>query len=347
MLLSKSHAERVVLLLIPCSAFALTMLLASGCLSADEPDEKQVIAEAWKGMEGEWISYRGGGYDIKKISPKREVYQRFFLNGDQRGEQDNAMNLSIREGMLFYSKVDEKGGVVYESVYKLYNDRLYELNHSFKVGQSGKPNSSEFRRTTEPIETWLRAAREGDVQTLSRMLAEDHNPNATAAGSVNALTFAAANGKLDAIRLLVDKGADISAQSACYGTRALVEAAKFGQTDACKLLLELGANIQDGHNFRMTPLHETAYHGRLETARFLIAEGADLNATNNMGGTALHVAVSRAGGPNKGVRAGAAEVAKLLIAKGASQALKSKNGKTPLDIARENNLKELVTLLEK
>ena len=333
-----------------CVFLMLSMLVVSSGLTvvqADEPNPKQVIAEAWKGMEGEWITYRGGGYDIKRITPNREVFQRFSLNGEQRGQQETAMSLSIREGLLFYSKTDDQGEVVYESVCKLYNDRLYELNNSFKIDQSGRPNSSEFRRTTEPIEKWLRAAREGDIKTLGSMLAEGFNPNGTASGSVTALTFAAAHGKLDAIRFLVGKGADISAKSAWYGTRALVEAAKFGQTDACKLLLELGANIQDGHNFDMTPLHETAFHGQFDTARFLVTEGADLNAKNKNGGTALHVAVFRAGGPNKEVRAGATAVAKLLIAEGASRELKANDGKTPLDIAREAELKELVQLLTK
>lgn len=333
-----------------CSILTLS-LLALGCCSAviqaEDAKPKDWVAEAWKGMEGEWIAYRGGGYAIKRISPQHEVYQSFYLNGEEQGQQSTAMNLSVRSGMLFFSKTDDQGEVVYEGICKLYNDRLYEVNNSFKIDQSGKPNTREYRRLDAPIEQWLRAAREGDVKTLSRMLAEGADPNATAPSSVTALAFAAAAGKLDAIRLLIDKGADVSAQSAWYGTRALVEAAKFGQKDACKLLLELGANIQDGHNFNMTPLHETAFHGRLDTARFLIAEGADLNAKNKNGATPLHIAIYRAGGRNAEVRTGAIAVAKLLIAKGASQELKTKDGKTPLEIAREAKLQEVVQLLEK
>ena len=79
--------------------------------------------------------------------------------------------------------------------------------------------------------------------------------------------------------------------------------------------------------------------------QFLRIEGP--NAKNKNGGTALHIAVFRAGGPNKEVRAGATAVAKLLIAEGASRELKANDGKTPLDIAREAELKELVQLLTK
>ena len=44
--------------------------------------------------------------------------------------------------------------------------------------------------------------------------------------------------------------------------------------------------------------------------------------------------------------AGASESAQLLLAHGANPKLKDKEGKTPLDYARESGNSELVTLLE-
>ena len=67
-------------------------------------------------------------------------------------------------------------------------------------------------------------------------------------------------------------------------------------------------------------LHRAAFRGRLENVRFLIQDGADVNATNkDYKQTPLHIA-----------NEGHLEIAKLLVEKRAKVNATDKHGKTPL-----------------
>ena len=81
-----------------------------------------------------------------------------------------------------------------------------------------------------------------------------------------------------------------------------------------------------------TPLHRAARHGQQESAKRLIADGADVNAKDKWGWRPLHCAVFDA---HK-------ELAELLIANGADVSVKDKGGFRPLHYA---NLKDVVEML--
>ena len=89
--------------------------------------------------------------------------------------------------------------------------------------------------------------------------------------------------------------------------------------------LDVNARVQpEGWSFsNHSHLSFAAWKNDMEAARWLIANGADVNAKNEIGGTPLHTAAHY----------NAAEVAKLLIANGAEVNAKQKEGWTPLDIA--------------
>jgi hypothetical protein len=69
-----------------------------------------------------------------------------------------------------------------------------------------------------------------------------------------------------------------------------------------------------------TPLHDAIREGDLDTAKRLIAEGADVSATNKRGNTALHTAA----------RYGRIEIAELALAKGADLEARNARDHTPL-----------------
>lgn len=74
------------------------------------------------------------------------------------------------------------------------------------------------------------------------------------------------------------------------GRTMIHEAAKCGETEAVRLLLESGANMlapsaEDG----MTSLHYAAMSGNLETLELLLTNGADLQTRTTSGATALHI----------------------------------------------------------
>jgi len=69
------------------------------------------------------------------------------------------------------------------------------------------------------------------------------------------------------------------------------QAAMTGNTAAVEQHIRAGTDINAKEDLSgSTPLMVATTFGKVEVARFLISEGADLDARNNSGGTALHVA---------------------------------------------------------
>jgi ankyrin repeat protein len=132
-----------------------------------------------------------------------------------------------------------------------------------------------------------------------------------------------------------DRGAD---QMLTIGTTPLLRAAKAGDAPAIRLLIAHGANLELPNTAGITPLMAAAgigsndidTRGRFKTSKeavesvqVLLAAGADINARDNLGRTALHGAAFW----------GWNDVVKTLVAGGANVAAKDAKGMTPVDSA--------------
>lgn len=106
------------------------------------------------------------------------------------------------------------------------------------------------------------------------------------------LMVAAAAGKLAAIRLLIDRGAEIAPQASPMSETALHHAAMRGQIEAAKILLEKGADIDAETKGGETPLYWAISDCRNEFSKFLLGKGANVNARNSLGKTVLQHAAS-------------------------------------------------------
>lgn len=82
-------------------------------------------------------------------------------------------------------------------------------------------------------------------------------------------------------------------------------------------------------------IYTAARDGDLSTVQTLVAQGADVNAVNENGSTALHFAADK----------GRTEVVRFLLDHGASVNVKSKSGSTPLLLAARSGSLETVRLL--
>lgn len=82
------------------------------------------------------------------------------------------------------------------------------------------------------------------------------------------------------------------------------------------LKAEASPNLRASWDYNATPLIKAASLGEPDVVAILLAAGAEVNATNKIGQTALHLAKN-------------AEVARLLIAAGADQAARAADGQTP------------------
>lgn len=113
--------------------------------------------------------------------------------------------------------------------------------------------------------------------------------------------FAAAAADVEVMRLLVSRGAD-PLQATEDNSSPLLAAAGITYVDeenlapesryleAVKLIVELGGDVNRGNDAGETPLHATAYEGFDAIAKFLIAQGATLDARNVLGQTPLQLA---------------------------------------------------------
>jgi ankyrin repeat protein len=100
---------------------------------------------------------------------------------------------------------------------------------------------------------------------------------------------------------------------------ALLWAAENGQVEIAKLLIEGGAEIDASDHFGNTALHLSLRYPELVT--LLLDGGAEVNAKNAFGNTPLHLAVEDK------------RVVEILLAAGAEVNTKNGFDKTPLDYA--------------
>ena len=102
---------------------------------------------------------------------------------------------------------------------------------------------------------------------------------------------AAGNGRVDAIRLLIEAGANPNATNRT-GETPLMWTTHHGHVVAAKMLLEAGADPNATDLKGETALMQAAFDGHEELAELLMEAGADPNAANLHGDTAMSLAIS-------------------------------------------------------
>lgn len=142
---------------------------------------------------------------------------------------------------------------------------------------------------------------------------------------------------VDRVKTLIAGGANVDELDP-NGDAPLVMAAYLGHSEIVKLLLEAGADVTAvDPGMKATALHAAAYAGRTEAARLLIEHGIDINKQGPKNGyTALHDAIWENN----------VDTARVIIDAGASLALKSHAGQTPLDFARSKHRTEIIAMIE-
>lgn len=116
----------------------------------------------------------------------------------------------------------------------------------------------------------------------------------------------------------------------------VADAAKSGDAASVKALLKAGADVNAAQGDGMTALHWAATNGDAAMAQMLLAAGANVRATTRLGGiTPLHLAT----------QGGQAQVAAALLAAGADATLTTTTGATPLMLAARSGNTETATRL--
>lgn len=143
-------------------------------------------------------------------------------------------------------------------------------------------------RISEEVEKFLRAARAKSVSVCADMLkANPDLVNCVEAGGFSALHFAAFNGDLQLMDVLLEFKANV--EIANYdGNTPMMMAAKVKQFGAIRKLAEAGANINFATSTGCTAAHFAASMGDLETVRYLASLGATTVHDRCETGSLLH-----------------------------------------------------------
>jgi ankyrin repeat protein len=208
------------------------------------------------------------------------------------------------------------------------------------------------------------ALRAGDRDAVVAALDADPSlPSARDDKGVSAVLTAAYHGRRELAELLAARGADLSPFERVVvgdldGVRALLDAdpawatrltadgwtllhgaAFFNRPELLRMLLERGADplVVSTNALANHPLH-AALAGRLgeDGVALLLDHGADVNARQHGGYTALHAAAMHGDGG----------MVALLLRRGADAVIPADDGRTAADFAREQGHEQVVAMLD-
>lgn len=153
------------------------------------------------------------------------------------------------------------------------------MKELFEAVRAGDLARVEQLVAADPALAVFAASILGDTGRLEELLAA--NRSLTAAVSDDGWTplhLAAFFGKADAVRLLLNKGAPVTARSANAMENMPLHAAAAGRhAGVIRILLDHGAPANAQQSGGWVALHAAAQNGDLESAQALVAGGADVS----------------------------------------------------------------------
>ncbi|WP_299325465.1 ankyrin repeat domain-containing protein [uncultured Maribacter sp.] len=199
------------------------------------------------------------------------------------------------------------------------------LNAGADVNQADEKGNTPF----------LNAAARNQLSMVQLLSKNVKDINAANKSGETALMLAAHSNKADVVEFLISKGADINAQDTAGNTAAYFLADSYNKRNAKAFDAKLALLKSKGLKFNTvqgegnTLYHVAAKKNNLELLKKVSDFNIDVNAKNDEGLTALHVAAMKAEND---------KLLKFLLAKGADAKSTTDFDETVYDLASENEL---------
>ena len=178
-------------------------------------------------------------------------------------------------------------------------------------------------RLSEPVaSTLLEEEPQNDLSVISSAEPQRSCSNADKEGSNDeqstSLHTALKNRNIDAIKNLLDRGADVNERDERLQTPLFITS-KFREITIARMLINYGADVDCRDIIGWTALHVAAVSGYIDIVRLLLDNGADVSATQRNYQTPLHLASIN----------GHLSVVLLLLERGANVRVRNAYGRTP------------------
>lgn len=178
------------------------------------------------------------------------------------------------------------------------------------------------------------AARVGKLERVKYLVSKGANVNARNNAGETPLHCAAYNGHIEIAGYLLSEGADIDARDK-NGSSPFHDVIKISKVKMARYLATQGANIDTKDDYGKTPIHDATTLGNMEIVRYLVSQGVDVNAKDKRGYSPIHDAATM----------GHLDILKHLVSQGVEINAKDNNGNSPLHIAARTGDFEIVKYL--
>lgn len=216
--------------------------------------------------------------------------------------------------------------------------------------------------------TWFSALQTGDVKVVSALLREGADPRVSDKRGEPSLALAAGYGHVPIVKALLDAGVPVDEAGRFLGNTALMAAAAQGRLEVVRLLVERQCTVDQQDMRQMTALNYAILGGHSQVARLLLAAGAQPDKVGLDGescllycadpdlmkeliarGADVNVRQPRTGATllMRAAESGSRDVVRSLLAAKADVKARSSDGCTALFLAAAGGFADVVDLLVK